>query len=350
VTDVYRRPAKVGWQITKGDTASITILIVDSDDNAIDLTGRTYEGKVLTSAGSTELGTIAITVTAALGKLVLTVDNSISNLLSAFSIWYLRETVGGETNTLIDGPMPVIHVGASGIMGIFSQDVDSNLLRVVVGTYEVVIVGTAVTGPAGPKGDTGATGPAGPPGSGEGSEGPQGPPGPTGPAGPTGATGPQGAQGPTGETGPAGSDGAAGPPGDDGAEGPPGLRGTQIFAGAGAPGSGYEIGDYFLDEANGVLYRVDEDDGQWHFYLTLKGANGSDGAAGATGATGATGPTGPTGPTGATGPKGDTGDTGPTGPTGATGAAGSNGTNGTNGVDASPFLPAFIIGTQVFGA
>lgn len=316
MTDVYRRPARVGWQITRGDTASITILIVDSDDQPINLTGRTYEGKVLTSAGATELGTIAITVTPLLGKLVLTVDNTISDLLSAFSIWYLRETVGGETNTLVDGPMPVIHVGASGITGIFSQDVDSNLLRVVVGTYEVVIVGTAVTGPAGPKGDTGATGPAGPPGSGEGTEGPQGPPGPQGIQGPQGDTGPQGAQGPQGETGPTGPSGPTGPTGP---QGDPGV--------AGATGPTGPTGPAGAD-----------------------GATGPAGADGATGATGATGPQGPQGDPGPTGPTGPTGPAGADGATGPTGPAGTNGTNGTNGVDASPFLPAFIIGTQVFGA
>ncbi|HEV2931014.1 MAG TPA: hypothetical protein VGW74_20215, partial [Propionibacteriaceae bacterium] len=74
-------------------------------------------------------------------------------------------------------------------------------------------------------------------GSGVAFQGPAGPAGPQGDIGPTGATGAAGAAGPAGSTGP------AGPAGDDG------LRGTQIYSGAGAPGtiSGSAVGDFYID-------------------------------------------------------------------------------------------------------
>ena len=67
--------------------------------------------------------------------------------------------------------------------------------------------------------------------------------------------------GPTGAaaTGPTGDPGATvtGPTGDPGATvtGPTGIRGTQWYNGSGAPTAGIgEVGDYYVDSANGDLY------------------------------------------------------------------------------------------------
>jgi hypothetical protein len=67
-----------------------------------------------------------------------------------------------------------------------------------------------------------------------------------GPTGATGATGPQGA---TGATGPQGAQGAVG---NTGAAGATGVRGSQIFRGAGAPGTiaGAIAGDWYIDTAD----------------------------------------------------------------------------------------------------
>jgi hypothetical protein len=63
--------------------------------------------------------------------------------------------------------------------------------------------------------------------------------GPQGPIGDTGATGPMGETGPTGL----------------GDTGPMGETGTQIFGDTGAPGNIGRIGDFYINYANGFLYR-----------------------------------------------------------------------------------------------
>jgi hypothetical protein len=87
-------------------------------------------------------------------------------------------------------------------------------------------------------------------------------------------------------------------------------------------------GDYYLDDATGLIYNYQS--GAWLLASNLKGPTGTSGPTGAgstgpTGATGRTGPYGPTGPTGCTGPLG----TGPTGPFGYTGPIGPTGMTGT---------------------
>jgi hypothetical protein len=41
VPSIFRRPAKVDWYVTVGDTASVVINVIDENSDPIDLTGRT---------------------------------------------------------------------------------------------------------------------------------------------------------------------------------------------------------------------------------------------------------------------------------------------------------------------
>jgi len=160
-----------------------------------------------------------------------------------------------------------------------------------------------------------------------------GPAGPPGPQGPTGATGPQGIQGepgqdgatilsgsgapadtlgktgdfyldtsngalygpktdigwpdssislvgPKGETGQAGADGKDG---KDGKQGVAGTNGATILSGSGGPGgtTGGNVGDFYIDTANGVLYGPKTDAGWPATGLSLVGPKGDQGAPGA---------------------------------------------------------------------
>ena len=124
---------------------------------------------------------------------------------------------------------------------------------------------TGQPGEKGPVGDQGATGD---PGAGGGEKGDTGPPGPTGPQGIAGRiglpgkTGPQGDAGPQGPPGPQGIAGRIGRPGKTGLQGDAGLPGNQWYHGAGDPttnppsarGSGFHVGDLYLDTAGCAIY------------------------------------------------------------------------------------------------
>lgn len=173
---------------------------------------------------------------------------------------------------------------------------------------------TGFVGPTGPKGDVGPTGPTGADGL-VGPTGPEGPRGPQGDVGPTGPEGPQGKVGPTGPTGEIGPTGADGPIGKDGPVGPTGpqgiqglvgptgstwFSGTEVTTSGTASVTGAVVGDFYLNNSTGKVYKLDENL-KWVDYASLKGGTGPQGIQGPTG------PMGPTGSMGATGAKGPTG-------------------------------------------
>ena len=169
------------------------------------------------------------------------------------------------------------------------------------------------TGPQGPRGQTGVQGPVGPTGpkgltGNTGPVGPTGPIGNRGPQGPVGPTGPQGAIGPTGKVGPTGPQGKQGETGVRGPTGSVWFSGTAINTdGAHVTSTvaiGAKLGDFYLNNATGEVYRWSQKDGQdvWGKIAQLRGAQGTRGATGATGPKGDQGPMGPTGPGGAPGP------------------------------------------------
>lgn len=151
---------------------------------------------------------------------------------------------------------------------------------------------TGVMGPTGPIGLTGPTGPTGALGP-TGLIGPTGPiglTGPTGPMGPTGVQGligPVGPTGPIGLTGPTGPTGALGPTGVVGPTGPIGPTGSTWFSGndvgtdqgqvsVDPSPEGVKIGDFYLNEEKGEVYRYNESK-EWTKIASLKGPQGPKG-------------------------------------------------------------------------
>lgn len=149
--------------------------------------------------------------------------------------------------------------------------------------------------------------------------------------------------------GPAGSTGATG------LTGATGSPGAVWYSGAGAPSTLHNNGDFYLNTANGDIYK--QVSGAWGSSIeNIVGATGATGSTGPTGASGINGATwysGTSVPSGGTGVNGDfylrtsTGDvytkitgswgspienlTGPTGATGATGSTGATGPTGPTG-------------------
>lgn len=139
------------------------------------------------------------------------------------------------------------------------------------------------TGSVGPTGSIGPTGPIGPTGV----QGVVGPVGPTGPIGDTGPTGPIGPTGPTGAVGPTGVQGVVGPVGPTGPIGDLGPTGSTWFSGndvgtvqgqvsVDPSPEGVKIGDFYLNESTGDVYRYNESK-EWTKIASLKGPQGAKG-------------------------------------------------------------------------
>ena len=163
---------------------------------------------------------------------------------------------------------------------------------------------TGIQGPQGPQGPQGSVGPVGPTGP----QGALGPRGDLGPEGPQGAQGPRGNVGPTGPVGPKGATGPTGPTGPVGPTGSVWFSGTAVDTdGAHVTidiGIGARLGDFYLNNSTGEVYRFSQKDGQdvWSKIAQLRGAQGIRGGTGPAGMAGAQGPMGPTGPGGDPGP------------------------------------------------
>lgn len=144
MAEITRRPARVPWSLTRGDTATVTLTFVDETAIVLDLTGRTFVAEVLDKAGGTWLGAITVDASAAAsGVLVLTIDGVLSSTLTGFPVWFLQETVASQPRTLLDGPVSVAAQGGSGIGA-----VGANALTVQIIDTQIQITTTSVTGPA----------------------------------------------------------------------------------------------------------------------------------------------------------------------------------------------------------
>ncbi len=116
MTSVSERPARLQWNITRGDDVTLTLTFVDSNSAAINLTGRTYAGSVLTQSFAAAQTISVSTAQAATGVLVLTMSDTITTALTEPGyLWKLVETNGATTTTLLDGPMSVGTGGAAGV-------------------------------------------------------------------------------------------------------------------------------------------------------------------------------------------------------------------------------------------
>lgn len=96
-------PGKLNIKVTRGDTDGIPIDIQEGG-LAADLTGRTYAAQLRRSPNAT----IAIDVTvdttdADTGRLVLRLDDEVTETLSGDYQWDLQQTMGGTVRTILTG-------------------------------------------------------------------------------------------------------------------------------------------------------------------------------------------------------------------------------------------------------
>ena len=86
-------PPSVEWQTYRNDTTEMTVLLVDENDAALDLTDWTFTGKVREyPSDATVLETLTITKTE--NALTIVLDNSLLPLTSYFDI----EGINSENN------------------------------------------------------------------------------------------------------------------------------------------------------------------------------------------------------------------------------------------------------------
>ena len=98
-------PPSVEWQTYRGDTTEMTVVLVDENDAALDLTNWTFTGKVREyPADATVLLTLTITKTDNALKIVL--NNSTLPLISYFDIQGTDST-NNKVSTVLKGQIIV---------------------------------------------------------------------------------------------------------------------------------------------------------------------------------------------------------------------------------------------------
>jgi hypothetical protein len=98
-------PPTVEWQTYRNDTTEMTVLLVDENDEAIDLTGWTFTGKVREyPTDSAVLETLTITKTD--NALAIILDNSDLPLISYFDIQGTNSTTN-KISTVLKGRIAV---------------------------------------------------------------------------------------------------------------------------------------------------------------------------------------------------------------------------------------------------
>lgn len=96
-------PGKLNIKVTRGDTDGIPIDI--QEDGALaDLTGRTYAAQLRRSPNATTAIDVEVDTTDAdAGRLVLRIDDDVTETLSGDYQWDLQQTMGGTVRTILTG-------------------------------------------------------------------------------------------------------------------------------------------------------------------------------------------------------------------------------------------------------
>lgn len=93
-------PAGLEWRVYKGDTATLTIAILDEDDQPVDLTGITFDGELrITPEDASANRSLAITVV----DNVLTVEIPNTETLPRTSYYDIQSNNDGVIQTIIKG-------------------------------------------------------------------------------------------------------------------------------------------------------------------------------------------------------------------------------------------------------
>lgn len=99
------QPPSVEWMVYRNDTTEMTILLVDENDEALDLTDWTFTGKVREyPADASVIETLTITKTD--NALTIVLDNSELPLTSYFDIQGIN-SVNNKVSTVLRGRIAV---------------------------------------------------------------------------------------------------------------------------------------------------------------------------------------------------------------------------------------------------
>lgn len=95
------QPPLLEWRVYRNDSSVLTLVLVDSNDVALDLTDWEFSGKVREFPTSTEVLT---TMTIAKNENILTIGLDTTNLeqISSFDVQGVNETLG-KTSTIVRG-------------------------------------------------------------------------------------------------------------------------------------------------------------------------------------------------------------------------------------------------------
>ena len=102
---------KVSLTITRGDDRSWNMSIVDSQGQPVDVTGATYTCSIRKEYNSSVIGNPIVSIDdAANGKLVITISNELSSLLTVQSgkrnssyVFDLVQVLNSESTTYLNG-------------------------------------------------------------------------------------------------------------------------------------------------------------------------------------------------------------------------------------------------------
>jgi hypothetical protein len=98
-------PPSIEWQTYRNDSTEMTVLLVDENDAALDLTGWTFTGKVREyPSDATVIETLTITKTE--NALTIVLDNSDLPLTSYFDIEGIN-SVSNKVSTVLRGRIAV---------------------------------------------------------------------------------------------------------------------------------------------------------------------------------------------------------------------------------------------------
>jgi len=103
-------PARVPWIVVRGDDETHVVEIYSDLTTPVTITGRTYVASITTVPGATPVATAACTVTdGANGEVTLVLTDTQTDALSETNYVYdLQETTSGLKSTLIVGPITVV--------------------------------------------------------------------------------------------------------------------------------------------------------------------------------------------------------------------------------------------------
>jgi len=104
-------PAKQNLVMTRGDTETIIVMMKDSSNAAINITGRTYRAQIRsTKESSTIDATFTCTITdAADGEITCTISDTVTATLAVgIHYWDFEETVSGVVSTILAGSVNVL--------------------------------------------------------------------------------------------------------------------------------------------------------------------------------------------------------------------------------------------------